>query len=395
MKESLGLRGDLGEIHDVGLGQAGGYTRLSFTGEDLQLSNYFETTARELGMTVVRDTATNVWAWYGDPDAHPDDNIVLGSHLDSVPEGGPLDGPLGVFAALRVAHYVARQGGLRRGAIGVVNFREEEGARFGVACLGSKVLTGSYATEQALALCDADGASMLDAMSRQGFPELAPDPKACQRIGRYIELHIEQGHQLREYGSAVGIGSFIWPHGRWCARFSGVANHAGTTPLDEREDPILKMAQAMLAGRSRAAELGALVTFGKISAFPASVNGIAKAAEMYIDARAESEETLESLIDSLRSNKEVAEFVEVSLTKRTKFAPKLVEEISAILPGAPVIATGAGHDAGVLAAAGYRSGMLFVRNPTGVSHSPSENATDEDIDAGVKALAHVVKGLAG
>jgi len=387
------LRGDLGEIDDLGRDSGGGYTRLSFTDQDAQLSSYFELTAREVGMTVERDQASNLWAWYGDPDSSPRDNVVLGSHLDSVPQGGALDGPLGVFAGLRVASEIARHGGVHKGALGVVSFREEEGARFGVACLGSKVLTGSYPSSDALLLQDTDGVTLSQASAMQGIPNLAVDEGACRRIGRYLELHIEQGHQLREHGRAVGVGSFIWPHGRWFVEFAGVANHAGTTPLEERDDPILKMAKLILAGRARAAELGALVTFGKLSTFPVSVNGIAQRAAMSIDARAEKEDLLDALVESLRTMEDVAEFVQVSKTKRTEFSPAFIDEVTHFLPGAPVIATGAGHDAGVIAAAGYRAGMLFVRNPTGVSHSPLETASDADINAGVEALLQVVRGL--
>ena len=179
---------------------------------------------------------------------------MTGSHLDSVPDGGAFDGPLGVVSALLAIDRLRSDGFRPRRPIGVVNFVDEEGARFGVSCAGSRVITGVLSPDRALALRDADGVTMAEAMRAAGRqPErLGPDPEALARIGSFIELHIEQGRGLIDLGRAVAVGSGLWAHGRWRIEIPGEANHAGTTRLSDRRDAVIGCARAVLAARAAA-----------------------------------------------------------------------------------------------------------------------------------------------
>ncbi|MGO4418950.1 M20/M25/M40 family metallo-hydrolase, partial [Streptomyces sp. MCAF7] len=212
------------------------------------------------------------WAWLGDPTAG--DAVVTGSHLDSVPDGGAFDGPLGVVSSFAALDELRSRGARPAKPLAIVNFGDEEGARFGLACVGSRLTAGQLGVEQAHALRDGDGVSLAQAMERAGYdPEaIGPDPERLARIGAFVELHVEQGRALAETVHPVGVASAIWPHGRWRFDFHGEANHAGTTLLDDRRDPMLTYANTVLAARKKARIAGALATFGKVGVDPTGVS---------------------------------------------------------------------------------------------------------------------------
>ncbi|MCU1602635.1 MAG: allantoate amidohydrolase, partial [Frankiales bacterium] len=329
------------------------------------------------GAEVVPDRAGNLWAWWGDPDEQP--GVVLGSHLDSVPEGGAFDGPLGVVSSLLA---VSAAGPLPR-PVAVAVFSDEEGARFGTACAGSRLLTGALTPERALALRDADGITMAEAMPMAP----AADPEAVRRIGCFVELHVEQGRALEV---PVGLATEIWPHGRWRFDLPGQANHAGTTRLADREDPVLAFAAMVLAARRHAEELGLLATFGKLEVFPNAVNAVPGLVRAWLDARAPTEDLLHQLLERLGGDPSVE-----SWTGAVQFDGQLAGRLQAALGDVPHLPTGAGHDAGVLQEHGIPTAMLFVRNPTGISHAPEEQADESDCVAGVEALTTALRELAG
>jgi N-carbamoyl-L-amino-acid hydrolase len=370
---------------------SGGYRRFAWTPTDLSLREWFTAVAADHGLAVTVDRAGNQWAWWGDPDAVP--GVVAGSHLDSVPDGGAFDGPLGVVSALAAVDALRNKGFVPSRPIGVVNFADEEGARFGVACAGSRLLTGALTAERALALRDVDGVTMASALRSAGrSPEsVGRDDETLRRVATFVELHVEQGRGLVGLGAPVGVASAIWPHGRWRADLAGEANHAGTTQLADRDDPMLAYARLVLAARAAASRHGALATCGKVRVVPNGVNAIASHVTAWIDARAPRAESVRAVIADLA---ELSAVTEESWTDETTFDPALRTRIAAVLDGPPMLATGAGHDAGILAGAGIASAMLFVRNPTGVSHSPAEFATRDDCLAGVEALTTVLEELA-
>jgi beta-ureidopropionase / N-carbamoyl-L-amino-acid hydrolase len=388
----------------------GGYRRFAWTQADSKMREWFADECANRGLDLIEDRMGNQWAWWGDPDRSVDDpstgsgrtssgGVVTGSHLDSVPDGGAFDGPLGVVSGLLAIDRLRSDGFRPRRPIGVVNFVDEEGARFGVSCAGSRVITGVLSPDRALALRDADGVTMAEAMRAAGQqPELlGPDPEALARISSFIELHIEQGRGLVDLDRPVGVGSGIWAHGRWRIEIPGEANHAGTTRLSDRRDAVIGCARAVLAAHAAAEAHSTVATVGKINIQPGGVNAIASSATAWLDARGAREQALRATLDQIEAEvaRSGAVMTEESWTPRTSFDDALVSRLAGLLDHAPVLSTGAGHDAGILANAGVPAAMIFVRNPTGASHTPAEWAEAEDCIAGIEALAKVLAELAG
>jgi N-carbamoyl-L-amino-acid hydrolase len=374
----------------------GGYRRFAWTREDHTLREWFAGECAIRGLDLVEDRMGNQWAWWGDPDAHGA-GVVTGSHLDSVPDGGAYDGPLGVISALAAVDRLRAQGIQPDRPIGIVNFVDEEGARFGVACAGSRVISGALPADRALGLRDSDGVSMAEAMTTAGrHPEdLGFDAVALGRIRVFVELHIEQGRGLVDQAQPVGIGTGIWPHGRWRIDFPGEANHAGTTRLEERHDAMLGYASTVLAARDAAARHGCLATLGKVRVSPGGVNAIAGSVTGWLDARGADQSPVRQTVADIAASaaQAGATMVEESWTPSIAFSPTTLSRLQQVLPDAPRLTTGAGHDAGILASERIPAAMLFVRNPTGVSHSPAEWASEADCLAGVDALAEVLADL--
>ena len=377
----------------------GGYRRFAWTEADLRMREWFSGECASRGLDLAEDRMGNQWAWWGDPDSSAAGWVVTGSHLDSVPDGGAFDGPLGVVSGLLAIDRLRSDGFRPRRPIGVVNFVDEEGARFGVSCAGSRVITGVLSPDRALALRDADGVTMAEAMRAAGQqPELlGPDPEALARISSFVELHIEQGRGLIDLGRAVAVGNGLWAHGRWRIEIPGEANHAGTTRLSDRRDAVIGCARAVLAARTAAEAHNTVATVGKISIQPGGVNAIASSATAWLDARAASEPALRATLAQIEAEVAASGAVvnEESWTPQTAFDDALVSRLARMLDDAPVMSTGAGHDAGILANAGVPAVMIFVRNPTGASHTPAEWAEPEDCLAGIDALARVLAELAG
>jgi beta-ureidopropionase / N-carbamoyl-L-amino-acid hydrolase len=408
----------------------GGYRRYSFTAADMACREWFAAAAAQRGLPAGQDRNGNLWAWWepassrasgtegsgaaaatagsAGSSARDGTAVVTGSHLDSVPDGGAFDGALGVVSAFAAIDLLRERGFTPARAVAVAAFVEEEGARFGVACLGSRLLTGAIPPATARGLRDADGVTLAAAMASAGLdPDgIGPDTDLLARIGAYVELHIEQGSALDGRGAAVGIADGIWPHARWRLDFTGRADHAGTTRLADRRDPMLPYAATVLAARQAAADHAALATFGKVTAEPGGSNGISSAVRCWLDVRAPGQVTLDRMTAAIQvaaCQAAAAEGASVSAHQESSsppvtFDPALRARLATTLAAhgitAPELGTGAGHDAGVLAAS-VPAAMLFVRNPSGVSHSPAEHASAQDCEAGVAALAAVIEDLAG
>ena len=385
--------------------QTGGYRRYSWTPADAACRAWFTGQAERRGLAVETDNNGNLWAWWGPrgPGA-----IVTGSHLDSVPDGGAFDGPLGVVSALAAVDLLKDKSFSPERPVVLAAFTEEEGGRFGVPCLGSRLLTGVVDPDAARVLTDDAGTTLPEAMIAAGHDPgyLGPRDDLLASIGAFVELHVEQGRVLAPQGAALGLAEGIWPHGRWRFDFQGRGDHAGTARLADRRDPMLPYASTVLAARQAAAQNGAVATFGKVIVEPNGTNAVPSAVRAWLDARAPDEAAVAETVTTIRSASE--EFSQEhgvtlivrqeSFTPLVRFDPALRDRIAATLAAAgvtaPVLPTGAGHDAGVLAAR-VPTAMLFVRNPTGVSHSPAEHADLADCEAGVRALAAVLEDLAG
>ncbi|GHD34789.1 Zn-dependent hydrolase [Nocardiopsis kunsanensis] len=383
----------------------GGYHRHAWNAADARARAWFTDAARARDLDVRTDRNGNLWAWWGTPAPGA---VATGSHLDSVPEGGAFDGPLGVVSALAAVD-ILRERGLRpERPLAVVVFVEEEGGRFGVPCLGSRLTAGEIDPDRVRALTDADGITWDEAMADAGLdPEaLGPDPHLLRQLDAFVELHVEQGRHLAGTPHPVAAASSVWPHGRWRLDLTGRADHAGTTLLQDRADPMLPFARAVLAARESAAAHDARATVGKVRAVPNGTNAIASRVSAWLDARAADQTTLEAVVAGVRAEAERGadehgvqlRMAQESHTPLVDFPRALRDRVAEVLarrapePEVPVLPTGAGHDAAVLSAH-VPTAMLYVRNPTGISHSPQERANPEDCHAGVFALADVLQDL--
>lgn len=382
----------------------GGYRRYAWSDADLTLREWFTGCAAARSMDVEVDRNGNLWAWWlprgwvGEPRGA----FVTGSHLDSVPDGGAFDGPLGIVSAFAAVDLLRARGVEPTIPLAVVAFSDEEGARFGVACIGSQLTTGALDPGRALSLRDGDGITLAQALVRAGRnPEhLGADAGLVDRVGVFVELHVEQGRALDLVDRPLALASSIWPHGRWEFDFTGEANHAGATRLVDRHDPMLAFAATVRTARAEAAALAAVATFGKVLVSPNGTNAIPSRVRAWLDARAADEDTLEALVARVTAMaREHTDAEGTALTVHTESTTPIVDfpaetrdrlhRALAHLGEIPVIPTAAGHDAGILSEL-VPTAMLFVRNPTGVSHSPLEYAEPVDCHRGAAALADIM-----
>jgi beta-ureidopropionase / N-carbamoyl-L-amino-acid hydrolase len=396
-----------GGLAAIGRDPAGGWTRLAWTDEDRAARAWFESEATTRGLSVDQDPAGNLWAWWTGPAAGSGEAVAVGSHLDTVRRGGAYDGALGVVSGLVAVGELIERGAAPERPVAVVAFADEEGGRFGVPTFGSRVLAGALDPPDVLGRADQDGVTVAEAMEAAGVDPgaLGPDPARVGRLGAFVELHVEQGRGLIDLGQPVGLATGIWSHGRWRLTLSGGANHAGTTRLADRRDPMLGLAAAVLAARAAATELEAVATVGRVLVEPNSSNSVPGRVSAWLDARAEQNQTLDWLVAAFQAAVEeaagrnglTAGLAGESRSPAVAFDPDLTARVDARLREIglepPRLPTAAGHDAGALAAA-VPTAMLFVRNPTGVSHSPAETAEIDDCLAGVRALAAVIEELA-
>lgn len=413
-------------IEDIGRDpRRGGYSRPVYSEAELTLRECFTAEAKSRGLDVSTDANGIVWAWWDLPnaadaaDASREGALVTGSHLDSVPGGGAFDGPLGVASALAAYDLLAAKeaaGELHRTrAMAIAVFPEEEGSRFGVACLGSRLLAGAIDPARALGLRDRDGNTFADLATAHGLnPDLiGRDDAMLARIGHFVELHVEQGRGLNTEaytdhagrGPAIAVGNSILGHGRWRLRFAGQGNHAGTTLMTDRADPMVAAAQTIVAVRAIAsAQDDARATVGRIEPIPGGTNVIASIVDVWLDVRHPDDAITAAIVEKIHLDAQTiaaaegcaVELVEESLSGTVHFdttlTRSLVDSVRGRVPDAPLLPTGAGHDAGVLAAV-VPTGMIYVRNPTGISHSPEEFVEDADADAGALALAEALADL--
>lgn len=386
-----GMLGGLDEISGIGRDTSrGGYSRHVFDDADLELRAWFVERAARLGLDVETDRNGNLWAWWGPPGA---DAVVTGSHLDSVPGGGAYDGPLGVASALDAVARLRATGFRPSRPFAVMVFAEEEGSRFGVACLGSRLMTGALDPGAARGLRDAEGVTFGEAARRAGLDpgRLGRDDAALARIGFFVELHVEQGRDLIDAGSPLAVASSILAHGRWRLRFTGQGDHAGSTRMIGRRDPMVAAAKAILAIQEAAlAAPEARATVGRIRAVPGGTNVIPSAVDVWLDARAATDAQTRELVAEITTRVGEAEVIEESWSGLVEFDPEVAGRVAGALGGLPMLPSGAGHDAGVLARQ-VPSAMVFVRNPSGISHAPEEFAEAADCAAGVAALERLLR----
>ena len=409
-----------------GIGNSGhGMQRYAWTMQEAWLRTWFAAQMLSRGFDVRVDHAGNQWAWIGSEPSPDNPGVSVGSHMDSVPDGGAFDGPLGVISAIVAYDAAVARGWHPECPLAIVHFHDEEGARFSIACFGSRVLTGALPRARALSCSDMEGISVKEAMGSfarslaqvqrearhsralggmsedlirsavaasqaPGPEEFGAQPGLLSSLGAHVELHVEQGSQQHADGIPVAVADAIWAHGRWRIDITGIANHAGSTPMLERDDAMVAFAQLVQAARQEAIRCNARATIGRVHVIPNGVNVIASHVNCWLDCRAADPNAVWQVVSGLASGFPLMAFQRESWTDRTEFSVPLRNELADGLAHTEILGTAAGHDAGILQNAGVPSGMLFVRNHTGASHTPDEFATLDDCAAGVQACVQAI-----
>ncbi len=381
----------LGEISE----EAGRLTRRFATPELRKAGEVVAGWMEQAGLEVSRDPAGNVVGRYaGDGEEPP---LVLGSHLDTVPDAGRFDGALGILVALAGVERLAARGERLPFPVEVAAFADEEGARFGVAYLGSSAFTGAF-EEDWLELVDAAGTTVRDALRALGQDPSALTGMRAPALSGYVEVHIEQGPVLEREGVPVGVVEAIAGRTRVEAVLRGQAAHAGTAPMEGRRDALVAAAESVLAveeaGRSTE---GLVATVGMLSVEPGAANVVPGRATLSIDVRHAVDGvrraavgSLQGTLDRIASGRGVAlAWTVVQETPAVVMDSALVGRLAAAIAaqGQPVrsLASGAGHDAVVLARV-CPAAMLFVRCAGGISHDPRESVDEADVAVALDVL---------
>jgi allantoate deiminase len=375
----------------------GGVSRFAWTPELAQANEWFIARLEEAGLGTEVDAAGNV---FGRWEAEEAPAVVVGSHLDTVPRGGRFDGALGVLAALEAVRILRREAVEPRRPLWVVSFNDEEGARFRTGMLGSRAFVGE------VELDDWRRRGVADAMAEAGFDfERLPEARDVDRVGAYLELHIEQGPVLERAGVDVGIVTGIVGLLGFRARFTGEANHAGTTPMELRRDALAGLSRTVLALRDEArARDDMTANIGMCTVEPGGFNVIPGVAEFSVDVRSPTAEGFARVEEFVRDTlaaiaEEEGLGLELEETHRLQPVPldpaiQDVLERAAEQEGASHmrLPSGAGHDAMVLGRH-VPAGMLFVPSRGGVSHSPAEYTAPEQCELGARVLARALAEL--
>ncbi|WP_394141681.1 Zn-dependent hydrolase [Cytobacillus oceanisediminis] len=389
----------LQDLSQIGRNElTGGINRFSFTPEEQQAIELVTSYMEEAGMTITVDAVGNVIGTYGEGS----ETIMLGSHIDTVPEGGKYDGALGVLAAIEVVQTVQQLSLSKK--IEVAAFKDEEGTRFGFGLIGSRAVAGLLAYEH-LQKTDASGISIEEAMKQSQLSPLPLEKIKRNDIQAYLEMHIEQGKVLENeelpVGIVTGIAAPLWLE----VTVTGVSAHAGATPMPIRKDALAAASEMILAIEQMFNDrTNSVTTVGKLNVEPNGVNVIPGRVTFTIDIRDIDEQKISTLEGSiLRQMQKIAERRKVTLktkmlqlVKPAKTDPMLQQQLANSIEKQGVrpysLISGAGHDAMNISAVAP-IGMLFVRSKDGISHNPLEYSSDEDIVIATNIFYDTVVGL--
>ena len=355
----------------------------------------------DVDLDVQVDAVGNTWGRWrvGDLPA-----LVVGSHIDTVPNGGRFDGTLGVLAAIEAIRVLKASGYKPKREIWVVSWAEEEGSSTGIGLLGSRLYAELFSPAERASvenLLSAEGHAF--ELSRGKLQEFVSD---VEDVFAYLELHIEQGPVMARRGVQLGIVSQIVAVEGGMFHLLGVANHAGGAPMEDRADASAAVAQVILAVRDCALQAGVRATCGRVEFFPNASNVIPGAASVSLDARAVNEDEIDRYLQTL--NQEVLGIgqlssVEISYEQKYRLpAAAMDSRIQGLISSGAAelgatsmgIVSGAGHDAMALAAR-VPTAMIFVPSEAhGISHAPAELTKDSDCAMGATALSYVIGELA-
>jgi hydantoinase/carbamoylase family amidase len=387
---------ELRELREL-TGDENGAQRVAWTETWERARGWLRDKVAPTGAVEEIDEAGNQWFTLGDGEGKA---LLLGGHIDSVPNGGWLDGCLNVLAALEVVRRIAEEGAPSV-PVRLVNWADEEGARFGRSLFGSSAAAGSMRDQDELAkLSDRDGVSLPDAIGQYGVSlDKALDARSqLEKAGAYLELHIEQGPVLESMELPLGVvlGTFGVERSR--VSFRGQAAHAGSTPMDKRRDALAGAARLALDIRSIATDNGGVCTMGGVVTKPGIVTSVVETAECLLDQRNLDAGKLAQMLAAAKEAAENAareEDVEVDWERIWNIEPILFDEMligfadeairdvagtSHRLPSGPL------HDAAEVARAGVPTVMVFVQSLRGLSHTKLEDTKPEHLELSVAAL---------
>lgn len=398
------LRADLEELGRIGRDARGGISRPSFSPADFEARAWLRARIESAGLAYRQDGAGNQFGRLGAPGRV----VMAGSHIDTIVEGGMFDGAAGVLAALECLRRIAEERVQTRLPLEVASFTDEEGNLVG-DFLGSRAFLGVLEEERLRSDKTTFGLTLPEILENREFSveSILSAHRDRPELEAYLELHIEQGVVLDTEEIPIGIVEAIaGKQDRLCS-FIGLASHAGTTPMELRQDAFLGLADfALRATRHTAGRhYGSMVTIGRAALHPGAFSVIAGQADFTLDFRSASTETLGDLERELLA---IAE--EVAAARGLRFASRLVDEtppvriperLTSLLEaeserlGHPRLrlTSGAGHDAQVLAAS-CDAGMIFIPSPDGLSHSPRESIRWEDLEKGANLLLAALLRLA-
>ena len=400
------LREDIDALAQIGRHEDHGIYRMSFSPGDMAGREWLRRRIVDSGLTLHQDGAANISARLNWNDKTP--GVVAGSHIDTVPGAGHLDGALGVVCALEALRVLQEQDvGLRR-PLEALAFTDEEG-RFG-GMLGSQAIAGLVTPEYLHNACDLDGVSLETAMAEHGLDvrEALHAQRPPGSIHAYVELHIEQGPVLDRKGVSIGIVDAITGLFKWEITLSGAANHAGTTPMNMRSDAFQGLAEFAGEIDRVLEEYGSprsTATIGRVELKPGAANVIPGQVIFSLDVRDADDATLKMLAEAFsRTLSAIArrrglmfEFAVLSELAPVRCAAQVIQAIEQSVENANMssthITSGAAHDAQIIAGIAP-AGMIFVPSKEGRSHSAAEWTAWADIEAGANTLLNTLRRLA-
>ncbi len=350
----------------------------------------------ELDLAPELDPAGNLWATL---DGAAEPALAVGSHLDSVPDGGWLDGALGVMGGLGVLRAWADAGREPPRSLVLVDWADEEGARFGRSLFGSSAFAGTLEPSELMRLSDVDGRAIADVLAENGV-DLNRAPEAAsrrERLAAYLELHIEQGPVLEAEGLRAAAVSGCTGVERHRFRFRGQASHAGTTPMERRRDAGLAAAELALRVERIGREHGGVATTGAVTLRPGIPTAVPGEAEVTVDLRLPEAGELAAMLAEVREEAEAVATArgcevgseEIWRIEPIPFDPALVEGAREACKEAAgsdrVLASGALHDAAEVARV-MPAAMVFSPSIAGISHAKEEDTSEADLTAAIEAF---------
>lgn len=399
------LLADLRDLSRIGGRPDGGIDRLAFSEADLEGRRWFAERLRAGGLEVRTDEALNV---FGHLPGATGPFLLTGSHLDSVPSGGRLDGAYGAVAALEVLRTLVESKDPAADRVEAVGFADEEGVRFETGLIGSKALCGELDIEALRGHNDWAGVPITDALRAAGvdLDRMNDAGRHLEQVDRFLELHIEQGPRMESAGLDLAIVTGIVGVHRQQIRINGVQNHAGTTPLNLRHDAGRAAARvtAGLKELVQAVDHDAVANVGMMRFWPGAVNVVPGGAELTVEVRHLDEAVVRQIVQRIGDR-----LAEICGEEGCRAETRLLSDVPGATMDPGIMATldtvcrqlgaphhrlwsGAGHDAQVLAHH-VPAGMLFVPSREGVSHAPGESTTDPHLVLGARALLAGVRAV--